>query len=325
MKKLQCELCGDIDLVKQDGFFVCQSCGCKYTPEEARKMLVELEGPVQVSGVATVDDLIKNAETFMKFGETDKAMEVYKKVSAEYPGDCRAWLGLARIEAGATRPLQKYITPIGFMQYERMVREKELVIKKYMDRARTVAKSAEAGMVEEEAAAIFRIIEENINKAKESLEAERKKSSELKLSDITGIYTNKSKRFLFSIFEVEGRGIGEWSRFYKDRQGEYWSEYFLFKVEIKNGEIYLAWLERKKMEKNLLNSRSVVTKKYDALITRPAAEERKQLPPLPDGVTDHTAGFFPSALFQLKDYEKAPAPQREGGSIRDLFVGGIFK
>ena len=36
------------DLLKQDGVFVCQSCGCKYTVEEAKKMMVE--GTVDVTG-----------------------------------------------------------------------------------------------------------------------------------------------------------------------------------------------------------------------------------------------------------------------------------
>lgn len=48
MKKLTCEMCGSTDLVKQDGVFVCQSCGCKYSVEEAKKMMIE--GPVDVSG-----------------------------------------------------------------------------------------------------------------------------------------------------------------------------------------------------------------------------------------------------------------------------------
>ena len=34
-----CEICGSTDLVKQEGFFVCQNCGTKYTVEEARKLL----------------------------------------------------------------------------------------------------------------------------------------------------------------------------------------------------------------------------------------------------------------------------------------------
>lgn len=48
MKQLTCEMCGSTDLMKQDGVFVCQSCGCKYSVEEAKKMMIE--GPVDVSG-----------------------------------------------------------------------------------------------------------------------------------------------------------------------------------------------------------------------------------------------------------------------------------
>lgn len=48
MKRLTCEMCGSTDLIKKDGVFECQSCGCKYSVEEARKMMVE--GTVDVSG-----------------------------------------------------------------------------------------------------------------------------------------------------------------------------------------------------------------------------------------------------------------------------------
>lgn len=48
MKQLTCEMCGSTDLMKQDGVFVCQTCGCKYSIEEAKKMMVE--GAVDVSG-----------------------------------------------------------------------------------------------------------------------------------------------------------------------------------------------------------------------------------------------------------------------------------
>ena len=37
MKALVCELCGGNDIIKQDGYFVCQNCGTKYSPEEAKK------------------------------------------------------------------------------------------------------------------------------------------------------------------------------------------------------------------------------------------------------------------------------------------------
>lgn len=55
MKRLTCEMCGGTDLVKKDGVYICQNCGCKYTPEEARKMMVEIDGPVEVTGSVKID------------------------------------------------------------------------------------------------------------------------------------------------------------------------------------------------------------------------------------------------------------------------------
>ena len=49
-------MCGNNDLVKQDGYFVCQYCGTKYTVEEARKLMVEIEGVVEVKGTVKVDN-----------------------------------------------------------------------------------------------------------------------------------------------------------------------------------------------------------------------------------------------------------------------------
>ena len=39
MKKIQCELCGSNNLVKEDGYFVCQYCGTKYSLEDALMIL----------------------------------------------------------------------------------------------------------------------------------------------------------------------------------------------------------------------------------------------------------------------------------------------
>ena len=44
MKKICCELCGSNDFVKDGGMFVCQSCGTKYTLEEAKKLALALVG-----------------------------------------------------------------------------------------------------------------------------------------------------------------------------------------------------------------------------------------------------------------------------------------
>lgn len=54
MKQLICEMCGSTDMVKQDGVFICQTCGCKYSIDEARKMMVD--GTVEVTGTVKVDN-----------------------------------------------------------------------------------------------------------------------------------------------------------------------------------------------------------------------------------------------------------------------------
>ena len=41
MKRLTCEMCGGTNLIKQDGVFVCQTCGAKYSVEEAKKLMNE--------------------------------------------------------------------------------------------------------------------------------------------------------------------------------------------------------------------------------------------------------------------------------------------
>lgn len=44
MKKIVCELCDSTEFVKEGGFFVCQGCGTKYSAEEAKSMMREVEG-----------------------------------------------------------------------------------------------------------------------------------------------------------------------------------------------------------------------------------------------------------------------------------------
>ena len=49
MKVIVCELCEGKEFAKQDGMFVCQGCGTKYTPDEAKAMMKEVEGDAAVS------------------------------------------------------------------------------------------------------------------------------------------------------------------------------------------------------------------------------------------------------------------------------------
>jgi len=60
MKQLTCEMCGSTDLLKQDGVFVCQTCGMKYSVEEAKKMMIE--GTVIIDRTDEIKKLITRAK-----------------------------------------------------------------------------------------------------------------------------------------------------------------------------------------------------------------------------------------------------------------------
>lgn len=58
MKQLTCEMCGSTELVKQDGVFVCQTCGAKYSVEDAKQMMKDVE--------RVVDTVAEQVDSFTK-------------------------------------------------------------------------------------------------------------------------------------------------------------------------------------------------------------------------------------------------------------------
>ena len=42
MKRMICEICEGVEFVKEDGYFVCQGCSCKYSAEEAKQLIKEM-------------------------------------------------------------------------------------------------------------------------------------------------------------------------------------------------------------------------------------------------------------------------------------------
>ena len=66
MKAIRCELCGNNQLIKKDGFFQCEYCGTKYTLEEAKKLIIS--GSVQVEG----DVKTKDADFIIKAGTLER-------------------------------------------------------------------------------------------------------------------------------------------------------------------------------------------------------------------------------------------------------------
>ena len=54
MKKIVCELCEGTEFTKENGMFVCHGCGTRYTAEEAKNMMREVEGAAPVVTGASV-------------------------------------------------------------------------------------------------------------------------------------------------------------------------------------------------------------------------------------------------------------------------------
>ena len=95
MKQLTCEMCGSTDLMKQDGVFVCQSCGCKYSVEDAKRMMIE--GSVDVSGStvkvdnsAFVQKYLENARRAKEKTDWEETEKYYNMVEQNAPQNIEA-------------------------------------------------------------------------------------------------------------------------------------------------------------------------------------------------------------------------------------------
>lgn len=94
MNPLTCEMCGSNDLMKQDGAFVCQNCGMKYSVEEAKKMMVE--GVVEVQGTVTVDNssvvekFLQNARRAKQKEDWEETEKYYNLVEQNDPANIEA-------------------------------------------------------------------------------------------------------------------------------------------------------------------------------------------------------------------------------------------
>lgn len=94
MKALVCEMCGSNDVVKQEGLFVCQNCGTKYSVEAARKLMIE--GSVEVHGTVKIDDslelknLYEIAHRAKEIGNKEKALKYYDMILVKDPSSWEA-------------------------------------------------------------------------------------------------------------------------------------------------------------------------------------------------------------------------------------------
>lgn len=94
MKQLTCEMCGGTDLMKQDGAFVCQNCGMKYSVEEAKKMMIEgtvdVQGTVKVDNSAFVEKYLANARRALEKEDWEEVEKYYNMVEQNAPHNMEA-------------------------------------------------------------------------------------------------------------------------------------------------------------------------------------------------------------------------------------------
>lgn len=78
MKKIQCDGCGSSDFVKQDGLFVCQYCGLKYSSDEISNMM-----KVRVDNSQKISNLYELARRAKKDNNWDKCSKYYEMILIE--------------------------------------------------------------------------------------------------------------------------------------------------------------------------------------------------------------------------------------------------
>lgn len=97
MKKIVCELCEGTEFAKEGGMFVCQGCGTKYTPDEAKAMMKEVEGgaapaPAVNPNHQQIDNLLILATNAFESSNNEET-EGYCNKIIELDVTCyRAWL-----------------------------------------------------------------------------------------------------------------------------------------------------------------------------------------------------------------------------------------
>ena len=121
-------MCGSTDIVKQDGMFVCQTCGTKYSVEEAKKMMVE--GVVEVTGTVKVDSsdelekLYKVARRAKNDGNKNKAEEYYNMILERDPTSWEAYF-YAKYDSNLKRDFNKEVVRVTLTFVKDIVSNKE--------------------------------------------------------------------------------------------------------------------------------------------------------------------------------------------------------
>ena len=87
-------MCGSNNIVKQDGLYVCHSCGTKYSVEEARKLMtdekVEVEGTVKIDSSDDLENLYELARRAKDTNNNENASKYYDQILVKEPNSWEA-------------------------------------------------------------------------------------------------------------------------------------------------------------------------------------------------------------------------------------------
>lgn len=107
MKKVVCEMCNSSDFVKQDGLFVCQHCGMKYTAEEIRKTMIEgtvdIQGTVRIDRTDELEKLYLAARNARETSDDQSAIRHYENISARDPNSWEALFYLVILKTNSIK------------------------------------------------------------------------------------------------------------------------------------------------------------------------------------------------------------------------------
>ena len=94
MKQLTCEMCGSTELIKDGGYFACQTCGTKYSVEEAKRMMIEgtvdIQGTVKVDNSALLAKHLANAHRALIKEDWEEVEKYYNLVEQNFPDNIEA-------------------------------------------------------------------------------------------------------------------------------------------------------------------------------------------------------------------------------------------
>jgi hypothetical protein len=96
VKAMICEMCGSNNIAKEQGEYVCRSCGCKYSAEDAKKLLVEVDGPIEVKGVSTVENDLIRGDQCLDVQDWESALGIFASAIAKDATCFQAWYGCLR-------------------------------------------------------------------------------------------------------------------------------------------------------------------------------------------------------------------------------------